>query len=41
MKTLSKDRIVAPDIERLAELVESGSIVEAAERAVGAIRLGS
>jgi histidine ammonia-lyase len=41
VKTLSRDRIVAPDIERLAQLVESGSIVEAAERAVGAIRLGS
>lgn len=39
VKTLSRDRVVTPDIERLVSLIESGSIVDAVERATGPIRL--
>jgi histidine ammonia-lyase len=40
VKTLSKDRAVAPDIERLADAVARGVLVAAVEREAGPIRLG-
>jgi len=37
--TLDQDRIVAPDIARIAELIRSWALLEAVEKAVGPVRL--
>ena len=35
IKRLDRDRIMAPDLERAAELIRQGKMLEAVERAIG------